>query len=75
MWSYPSPTCWFPKNIGIDFGIGSSVIVVGRTSQGRNDDGSIGDVTINVSGVLCVENQGVVAEPFEQTEEEDLDWF
>lgn len=73
--SWAGTTCWFPKNIGIDFGIGSSVIVVGRTSQGRNDDGSIGDVTINVSGVLCVENQGVVAEPFEQTEEEDLDWF
>jgi len=67
-------TCWVPSNIDIEFGIGSNVLVVGRTSQGRNDDGSLGDVTLNVSGLLCVENRGAVVEPFE-AEEDDLDWF
>lgn len=67
-------TCWVPSHIDIEFGIGSNVLVVGRTSQGRNDDGSLGDITLNVSGLLCVENRGAVVEPFE-AEEDDLDWF
>ena len=72
--SWAGTTCWFPSHVDIDFGIGSSIIVVGRTSQGRNEDGSVGDVTLNVSGVLVVENRGQIVEPF-QVEEEDLDWF
>ena len=48
--------------------------MVGRTTQGRNDDGSLRDVSLNVSGILVTENRGVVVEPFE-VEEEDLDWF
>ena len=72
--SWAGTTCWFPSHIDIEFGIGSSIIVVGRTSQGRNDDGTVGDATLNVSGVLIVENRGTVVEPFE-VEEEDLDWF
>ena len=72
--SWAGTTCWVPPHIDIDFGIGSSVVVVGRTSQGRNDDGSFGDVNLNVSGVLVIENRGSVVEPFE-ADEEDLDWF
>jgi hypothetical protein len=32
------------------------------------------DVSLNLSGILCTNNMGVVAEPF-VAEEEDLDWF
>ena len=67
-------TCWIPPHIEIDFGINSTVLVVARTSQGRNDDGSLREVSLNVSGLLCINNMGVVAEPFE-ADEEDLDWF
>jgi len=72
--SWAGTTCWVPEHLGIDFGIGSSVVVVGRTSQRKNDDGSWGDVSLNVSGILCTENRGVAVEPFE-AQEEDLDWF
>tara|TARA_R100001015_G_C4610050_1_gene165376 strand:+ start:64 stop:1287 length:1224 start_codon:yes stop_codon:yes gene_type:complete len=72
--SWAGTTCWIPTHLDIDFGINSSVLVVGRTSQGRNDDGSMRDVSLNLSGILCTNNMGVVAEPF-VAEEEDLDWF
>lgn len=73
--SWAGTTCWFPSSIEIEFGLGSNVIVVGRTSLGKNEDGSPGDVSLNVSGVLVVENRGVVTEPFDAGVEEDLDWF
>jgi hypothetical protein len=73
--SWAGTTCWIPAHVNIDYGIGSTVILVGRTSQGKTQDGGIGDVTLNVSGVLCLENRGVVAEPYEAASEEDLDWF
>ncbi len=72
--SWAGTTCWVPPHLDIDFGINSSILVVGRTSQGRNEDGSMRDVALNLSGVLCINNMGVVVEPFE-AEEEDLDWF
>tara|TARA_R100000152_G_scaffold20583_2_gene14709 strand:- start:1440 stop:2657 length:1218 start_codon:yes stop_codon:yes gene_type:complete len=67
-------TCWIPPHIDIDFGINSTILVVARTSQGRNDDGSLREVSLNVSGILCINNMGVVVESF-VAEEEDLDWF
>tara|TARA_R100001230_G_C5657751_1_gene162515 strand:- start:854 stop:1258 length:405 start_codon:yes stop_codon:yes gene_type:complete len=67
-------TCWIPPHIDIDFGINSTILVVARTSQGRNEDGSLREVSLNVSGILCVNNMGVVVESF-VAEEEDLDWF
>jgi hypothetical protein len=67
-------TCWVPPHIDIDFGITSNIVVIGKTSQGRNQDGSFADVTLNVTGLLVVDNNGVVVEPF-VAEEEDLDWF
>ena len=72
--SWAGTTCWVPPHLDIDFGLNSSVILVGRTTQGRNEDGSLRDVALNLSGVLCTENRGVIVEPFE-AEEEDLDWF
>ena len=56
------------------FGIGSTVVIVGRTSQ-RVEDGVPGDATLNVSGLLVTEYRGSVVEPFETSEESDLDWF
>ncbi len=67
-------TCWIPAHINIDFGIGSTVVIVGRTSQ-RVEDGVPGDATLNVSGLLVTEYRGSVVEPFETSEESDLDWF
>ena len=66
-------TCWVPSHIGLDFGIGSSIIVVGRTSQ-RVIDGDVEPVTINVSGLLCTEKHGSSVE-ISQPVEEDFDWF
>tara|TARA_R110000744_G_scaffold147724_2_gene260754 strand:+ start:612 stop:1832 length:1221 start_codon:yes stop_codon:yes gene_type:complete len=72
--TWAGTTCWIPAHLDLDFGINSNVLVVGRTSQGRNEDGSFREVSLNLSGILCINNMGVVAEPFE-AEEEDLDWF
>lgn len=68
-------TCWVPPHVDINFGIGSSIVLVGRTSQGRqNDDGSTNDATLNVSGLLVTENRGAIVEPF-VGEAEEIDWF
>jgi hypothetical protein len=66
-------TCWIPEGIDIDFGIGSSVVVVGRSSQRETEDG-YEPATINVSGLLVTEKVGHVVD-IEQAEEENLDWF
>jgi len=66
-------TCWIPEHLGLDFGIGSSVIVVGRTSQ-RMVDGEAEPVTINVAGILCTEKVGSPIESA-QPVEKDMDWF
>ena len=65
-------TCWMPSNLEINFGIGSSVIVVGRTSQREGDDG-YEPATINVSGVYVTTSVGQ-AETVEVSEE-SMDWF
>jgi hypothetical protein len=66
-------TCWIPSHIDIDFGIASSVIVVGRTSQ-RIVDGVADAVTINVSGLMVTNRVGAPPETVEVVED-DLDWF
>ena len=66
-------TCWIPEGMNIDFGIGSSVVVVGRSSQRETEDG-YEPATINVSGLLVTEKVGHVVD-IEQAEEENLDWF
>ena len=65
-------TCWMPANINIDFGIGSSVTVVGRTSQREGDDG-YEPATINVAGILVTERVGQVETV--EVSEESMDWF
>jgi len=51
-------TCWLPERINVDFGEGSKVLVIGKTSQGKKKDDQgntteeLGDVTINVYGLL-----------------------
>jgi hypothetical protein len=53
-------TCWVPERINIDFGEGSKVYVIGRTSQGKIKDEhgnlteELGDVSINVYGILAI---------------------
>ena len=66
-------TCWVPSHINIDFGIGSEVVVVGRTSQREGDDG-YEPATINLSGISVTERKGQVEE-IGEAKGEDLDWF
>jgi len=66
-------TCWVPSHIDIDFGIGSEVVVVGRTSQREGEDG-YEPATINLSGLYVTERKGQVEE-IGDAQEEDLDWF
>lgn len=66
-------TCWVPSNVELDFGIGSQVIVVGRTSQRTTDEGPE-PVTINVSGLYVTQKRGSPVE-VNQPVETDFDWF
>jgi len=66
-------TCWIPSHIDIDFGIGSSVIVIGNTSQ-RTVDGETEPATINVTGLYVLDRKGSAVE-VTQAVEEDYDWF
>ena len=71
---YVGTTCWIPSHMDIDFGMGSDIIVVGRTSQRTNDDGSLDGATVNVSGLFVTSKRGKVVET-EIPLEEDTDWF
>ena len=66
-------TCWIPEHIELDFGIGSNVIIAGRTSQ-RTVDGEIEPATINTTGLLCTEKHGSSVE-VNQPQEDYTDWF
>lgn len=68
-------TCWVPKHIEVDFGIGSNVIVVGRTSQPRDTDGNMQNVSINVTGLHVLKARGGSPETIDFVEEDDTDWF
>jgi len=72
---YSSVTAWVPPSIDIDFGIGSNVIISGRTSQGTDEEGQLRPVTVNVLGLHVVDRHGsadVYSEPVEQAND---DWF
>jgi hypothetical protein len=71
---YSSVTCWVPEYIDIDFGIGSNVVITGRTSQGQTSEGELRDVSINVLGIHVVDKHGTVEIP-NQPVEEFTDWF
>tara|TARA_R100001510_G_scaffold47121_1_gene44289 strand:+ start:73 stop:1272 length:1200 start_codon:yes stop_codon:yes gene_type:complete len=66
-------TCWIPEHLSLDFGIGSSVIVIGRTSQRTTDEG-VEPITINVAGLYCTVRHGSAVE-VAQPVEENFDWF
>ena len=66
-------TCWIPEHLNIDFGIGSTIVVVGRTSQ-RLVDGVADPVTVNVSSILVTEKRGAPVE-VDAPQEESFDWF
>ena len=68
-------TCWIPPSMNLDFGIGSTVTIVGRTSKRNTDEGDE-PVTVNVSGLFVNDRKGspVVAEVQVSTEE-NFDWF
>ena len=67
-----STTCWIPEGIDIDFGIGSEILVAGRTSQ-RVIDGEADPVTINVAGLYCLAKVGLAPEISERLTEENYD--
>ena len=56
---YSSTHCWVPPHIDIDFGIGSHVMIIGRTSQSRNQEtGELRQCSINVFGVIVLDKRG-----------------
>ena len=66
-------TVWIPEHLVIDFGIQSTIIVVGRTSQRTTDEG-VEPTTINASGIYCTVKHGSAVE-VSQPVEENFDWF
>lgn len=69
---YSSIACWVPPHINLDFGIGSHVIIIGRTNQ-REVDGELSSVSLNVFGVLVADRRGEAPETDESVNDED--WF
>ena len=65
---------WIPEHISINFGVGSEVIVVGRTSQ-REVDGEMQDVSINVTGLHVVHRHGSADEAQAELSEDNYEWF
>ena len=71
-----STPCWIPESVDIDFGVGSDVIIVGRTSQTnkRDEDGNYledeyNPVSLNVFGLLPRVALGAPQEVTETNEE------
>lgn len=69
---YSSTPCWVPAHLDIDFGIGSQVLIVGRTSQ-REVDGELSAVSINVFGIIVVDRRGNPVEYDDSDAESDID--
>lgn len=70
-----STPIWVPSHVDINFGVGSDVIIVGRTNQtqkkdedGMPVDGEYNPVTINLYGVYARSATGVVVEEVEEGE-------
>jgi len=66
-------TCWIPEHLELDFGIGSTVIIIGRTSQRQGEDG-VEPATINTSGIFVTTRHGSPVDAPSPVEE-DFDWF
>ena len=75
-----STPIWVPSHVDINFGVGSDVIIVGRTNQtqkkdesGSPIDGEYNPVTINLYGVYARSATGVIVE--EEDEGESLEFW
>jgi hypothetical protein len=70
-----STACWVPPHIDIDFGIGSHVLIIGRSSQSRNNEtGELRAVSINVSGIVVIDRRGSPVTVADSGEQYD-GWF
>ena len=76
-----STPIWVPSHLDINFGVGSDVVVVGRTNQtqkkdenGMPLDGEYNPVTINLYGVYARTATGVVVEDVEEDGESMEYW-
>ena len=51
--------CWVPEHVELDFGIGSQILVIGRTNQSTNQEtGELRPCSINVFGVIVLNRHG-----------------
>tara|TARA_R100000008_G_scaffold22781_1_gene12110 strand:- start:2904 stop:4124 length:1221 start_codon:yes stop_codon:yes gene_type:complete len=72
---YASTTCWVPPHINIDFGLGSHVLVIGRTNQSRNQETQeLRQCSINTFGVIVLEKRGAPVE-YTDSGEQYEGWF
>ena len=56
---FASTPCWVPEHIELDFGIGSQILVIGRTNQSTNQEtGELRQCSINVFGVIVLNRMG-----------------
>jgi len=76
-----STPIWIPEGVEIDFGVGSDVIVVGRTNQtqkrdedGMPIDGEFNPVTINLYGVYARNATGA-PEGITEANADEVDFF
>ena len=77
-----STPCWIPSYLNIDFGVGSDVIIIGRTNQSQKKDedgmpieGEYNPVTINLYGVYARIATGAVAEDVEINGDEEIEFW
>jgi len=76
-----STPVWVPSHINIDFGVGSDVIIIGRTNQTQRKDadgvptGELNPVTINLYGVYARIATGAVAEDVVLDNDEDIEFW
>ena len=51
--------CWVPEHVNLDFGIGSQILVIGRSNQSQNQEtGEMRQCSINVFGVIVLDKHG-----------------
>jgi len=68
-----SIACWVPPHINLDFGIGSNIIIMGRSNQ-REVDGALTSVSLNTFGIMVLDQRGE-APSFDEVTVDDSDWF
>jgi len=72
---YASTTCWIPPHLDIDFGIGSHVLIVGRSNQSRNQETQeLRQCSINTFGIIALERRGSPVS-FTDSGEQYEGWF